>query len=202
MSKYRLDESPIYIEGTDVPKNKLGIADADIIHEIENNLLFQAYEKFSSQITEKTLFDEAYFINLHKKTFESLYDFAGLYRTVNMSKSNSQFCLAQYLPNESTRIFTELKKDAYLFTCKDKKAFAKKLAYYKSDLIALHPFYELNGRILRLFIDMLCLYNGYNFIDYSDAIENNAYIEASILCVQYADSSKMEEIIEGGLTKS
>ena len=202
MSKYRLDESSIYIEGTDVPKNKLDIADAAIIHEIENNLLFQAYEKFSSQITEKTLFDETYFINLHKKTFASLYDFAGLYRTVNMSKGDSQFCLAQYLPNESARIFTELKNDAYLFTCKDKKEFAKKLAYYKSELIALHPFYELNGRILRLFIDMLCLYNGYNFIDYSDAIENNAYIEASILCVQYADNSKMEEIIEGGLTKS
>lgn len=201
MSKYRLDQSPIYIEGTDVPKNKLGIVDADIIHEIENNLLFQAYEKFSSQITEKTRFDEAYFINLHKKTFESLYDFAGKYRTVNMSKGDSQFCLAQYLPSKSERIFTELKNDVYLVTCNDKKAFAKKLAYYKSELIALHPFYELNGRILRLFVDMLCLYNGYNLIDYSDAIDNNAYIEASILCVQYADSSKMEEIIESGLIK-
>jgi len=202
MSKYRLDESPIYIEGTDVPKNKLGIVDADIIHEIENNLLFQAYEKFSSQITEKVLLDETYFINLHKKTFESLYDFAGLYRTVNMSKGDSQFCLAQYLPSEAKRIFIELKNDAYLVTCNDKKEFVKKLAHYKSELIALHPFYELNGRILRLFIDMLCLYNGYNFIDYSATIENNDYIEASILCVQYADSSKMEKIIESGLTKS
>lgn len=200
MSKYRLDESPIYIEGTDVPKNKLGIVDADIIHEIENNLLLEAYEKFSSQITKKTLFDEAYFINLHKKTFEAVYDFAGIYRTVNMSKGNSQFCLALYLQNESKRIFIELKNDAYLLTCKDKKEFIKKLAYYKSELIALHPFYELNGRILRLFIDMICLYNGYNFIDYSEVVDNNAYIEASILCVQYADSSKMEEIIEGGLT--
>jgi len=106
MSKYRLDESPIYIEGTDVPKNKLGIADADIIHEIENNLLTQAYEKFSSQITEKTLLDETYFINLHKKTFESLYEFAGVYRNKNMSKGDSQFCLAQYLPSESKRILS------------------------------------------------------------------------------------------------
>ena len=202
MSKYRLDESPIYIEGTDVPRNTLGIVDADIIHEIENNLLIQAYEQFSSQITEKTLFDEIYFINLHKKTFESLYDFAGVYRNKNMSKGESQFCLAQYIPSESTRIFEELKHDAYLFTCKEQSHFIKKLAYYKSELIALHPFYELNGRILRLFIDMLCIYNGYNFIDYSDAIENSAYIEASILCVQYADNSKMEKIIEKGLTKS
>ena len=199
MSKYRLDESPIYLEGSEVPKNKLGIVEAELIHEIENNLLFQAYEYFSSQITEKTILNETYFISLHKKTFESLYDFAGLYRTVNMSKGDSQFCLAKHLSSESKRIFTELENDAYLLTCNNKKAFVKQLTYYKSELIALHPFYELNGRTLRLFIDMLCLYNGYDFIDYSEAIENNAYIEASILCVQYADNTKMEEIIENGL---
>ena len=199
MSKYRLEESPIYLEGSEVPKNKLGIKEAELIHEIENNLLLQAYEHFSSNITEQTLFNEAYFISLHKKIFESLYDFAGLYRTVNMSKGDSQFCLAKHLSSESKRIFTELENDAFLLTCKNKKAFATKLTYYKSELIALHPFYELNGRILRLFIDMLCLYNGYDFIDYSKATENNDYIKASILCVQYADNSKMEEIIENGL---
>lgn len=199
MSKYRLDESPIYLEGSEVPKNKLGIKEAELIHEIENNLLLQAYEHFASQITEKTLLNETYFISLHKKTFESLYDFAGLYRTVNMSKGDSQFCLAKYLLGESKRIFTELENDAYLLTCKNKKDFIKRLTYYKSELIALHPFYELNGRTLRLFIDMLCLYNSYDFIDYSEAIENNAYIEASILCVQYANNVKMEEIIENGL---
>jgi len=201
MSKYRLDESPIYLEGSDVPKNRLGIVDAPLIHEIENNLLLEAYEQFSSQITDKTLLNEAYFISLHKKTFASLYDFAGLYRTLNMSKGNSQFCLAKYLVKESKRIFSELENDAYLLTCNDEKAFVQKLAYYKSELIALHPFYELNGRVLRLFIDMLCLYNGYDFIDYSTAIENNAYIEASILCVQCADSSHMEAIIQNGLKK-
>lgn len=199
MSKYRLDKSQIYLEGSEVPKNKLGIKEAELIHEIENNLLLQAYEHFTSQITEKTLLNETYFISLHKKTFESLYDFAGLYRTVNMSKGDSQFCLAKYLSSESKRIFTELENDAYLLTCKNKKDFIKRLTYYKSELIALHPFYELNGRTLRLFIDMLCLYNGYDFIDYSEAIENNAYIEASILCVQYANNAKMEEIIENGL---
>ena len=199
MSKYRLDESPIYLEGSEVPKNKLGIVEAELIHEIENNLLLQAYEHFASQITEKTVLNETYFISLHKKTFESLYDFAGLYRTVNMSKGDSQFCLAKHLSSESKRIFTELENDAYLVTCNNKKAFVKQLTYYKSELIALHPFYELNGRTLRLFIDMLCLYNGYDFIDHSEAIENNAYIEASILCVQYADNTKMEEIIANGL---
>ncbi len=201
MSKYQLDSSPIYIDGTDIPKNKLKITDSELIHEIEHNLLTQAYEQFSSQLNKQTTFDETYFIDLHKKTFESLYNFAGVYRNVNMSKGESQFCLASYLQNESIRIFNELKDDNYLSQIGDKKEFAGKLAYYQGELIALHPFYELNGRVLRLFFDMLCIYNGYNTIDYTDAISNGKYIEASIECVQYADTSKLENIIFNGLEK-
>ena len=120
MSKYQLDSSPIYIDGTDIPKNKLDITDSELIHEIEHNLLTQAYEQFSSQLNKETIFNETYFINLHKKTFESLYDFAGVYRNVNMSKGESSFCLASYLQNESTRIFNELKDDNYLSQILDK----------------------------------------------------------------------------------
>lgn len=191
MSKYQLDNSPIYIEGTDVPKNKLGISDAAIIHEIENTLLTQAYEYFLSELSEDTVLDEAYFIALHRKTFESLYDFAGVYRTVNMTKGDSQFCLSPYLSSESARIFSELYADAYLSKYTHTETFIQKLAYYKGELIALHPFYELNGRILRLYIDMLCLYNGYNPIDYSHAIDNGQYIEASIASVQYANTDQL-----------
>ena len=201
MSKYQLDSSPIYIDGTDIPKNKLDITDSELIHEIEQNLLTQAYEQFSAQVNTNTVFDEKYFVNLHKKTLESLYDFAGLYRNVNMSKGDSQFCLAEYLQNESARIFNALKDDNYLSNILDKKEFATKLAYYQGELIALHPFYEVNGRILRLFFDMLCIYNDYDTIDYTDSIANGKYIQASIESVQYADTTKLEEIIFNGLKK-
>ena len=203
MSKYRFSDSSIYIEGTNIPKNKLDIDNAIDIHEVENILLEQAYNKLFSNYNRQTILNEIYFINLHKKTFESLYDFAGIYRTVNMSKGESQFCLAQYLKSESNRIFKELKNDHYLNIFKDdKKLFAKKLAYYQGELIALHPFYELNGRITRLYCDMLALSNGYKPIDYSDAIDNGAYIDASIACVQYADSGLLEKIIFNGLEEN
>ena len=202
MSKYRFKYSSIYIEGTDVPKNKLDIVSSDDIHEAENLLLEQAYLTLTEQINSKTILNETYFINLHKKTFNSLYDFAGVYRDVNMTKGDSQFCLAQYLYGESTRIFTEIERDNYLANFKEDKAlFAKKLAYYQGELIALHPFYELNGRTTRLYCDMLALFNGYKPIDYSGAIDNGAYIEASIECVQYADSSLLERIVFLGLRR-
>lgn len=203
MSKYRLSQSSIYIDGTSVPKNKLNNSDTKFISTIEKKLLLNAYDKYSEELNSKTILDEIYFINLHKKTFEALYDFAGVYRDVNMSKGESQFCLAQYLHSESKRIFEELAKDKYLHDASsDKTTFAKKLAYYQGELIALHPFYELNGRITRLYVDMLAMYNGYKPIDYSAAVDNGAYIEASIACVQYADTSLLESIIFGGLKEA
>jgi len=81
-----------------------------------------------------------------------------------------------------------------------KEEFVKKLAYYKCEINALHPFYELNGRITRLFFDMIVLFNGYKYIDYS-FVTPNEYIEAAIECVQFADSSSMENIILNGLKK-
>lgn len=202
MSKYRLKNSSIYIDGTDIPQNKLQIHDSAFIHVLEKKLLDASYAKFSSDLNNNTILDETYFMDLHKKTFDSLYDFAGIYRDVNMSKGESQFCLAQYLHSESKRIFDELKADNYLLDVKkEKQLFTKKLAYYQCELIALHPFYELNGRITRLYFDMLTLYNGYKPIDYSSAIGNRAYIDASIACVQFADSALLEKIIYDGLVE-
>ena len=201
MSKYQLKKSSIYIDGTDIPCNKLDIKNSKFIHTLEKKLLDASYAKFTKELNKKPILNESYFINLHKKTFKSLYDFAGVYRDVNMSKGESQFCLAQYLYNESARIFKELEEENYLSNIEEKTLFAQKLAYYQGELIALHPFYELNGRVTRLFCDMLALKNGYKPIDYSGAIDNGAYIEASVECVQYADSSKLEKIIFKGLEK-
>ena len=69
-----------------------------------------------------------------------------------------------------------------------------------TEINALHPFYELNGRITRLFFDMIVLFNGYKYIDYS-AVTAKEYIEAAIECVQFADSESMGTIILNGLNK-
>ena len=125
-----------------------------------------------------------------------------------MSKGGSLFCRAAYLEQEARRIFHELEQEQYLKQAADWPAetFAARLAHYQSELIALHPFYELNGRITRLFFDLIAVYNGYAPIDYSMALAegasgSNTYIEASILCVQHADNSKLQHIIGQGLER-
>lgn len=201
-SKYQLVNNKFYYEGSDIPRNKFDIQDAQTIHEIEKELLEEAYAIFYDELCEETLFDEEYFISLHTRVFESLYDWAGKYRDFNMAKDESRFCQGEFIEASSKKIFEELKRDNYLkdFETKPKEEFAKKLAYYKCELNALHPFYELNGRVTRMFFDMIVAYNGYKFIDYSNVMPQE-YINAAIECVLYADCVGFEKIILNGLEK-
>ena len=201
-SKYQLKENSFYYPNSDIPKNKFDIKESQIIHDIEQELLINAYEVFFDELEDDIIFDENYFKDLHKRTFESLYDWAGIYRDFNMAKGESRFCQGSFIQSSSTKIFDELKQDNYLkdFENKPKELFVKKLAYYKCELNALHPFCELNGRITRMFFDMIVSYNGYKFIDYS-TITPKEYISAAIECVQYADESGFEKIILNGLNK-
>src|SRR3972149_815953 len=72
-----------------------------------------------------------------------------------------------------------LLKDYFL---KPKEEFALKISFYMCELIALHPFFELNGRTIRLFFDMIAAYNGYEYIDYEDTLKmvggDNKFIKA------------------------
>lgn len=209
MSKYQFQQSDIYQPGTDLPINRLNIGDAEILHEIEAQLLQQAYETFVSELTADTRFDETYFQSLHQRTFDSLYAWAGQYRTQDMVKGGSMFCRATFLRNEARRIFSELEKEDFLRGAAHwpRERFADRLAYYQSELIALHPFYELNGRITRLFFDLIAIHNGYGPIDYAQGLRDdpeldNNYIRASIDCVQRADHALLRELILAGLVLS
>jgi len=200
--KYKLQKSSFYIDGTDIPMNKLGIEDSKVLHQLEKEFLEENYLIFHDELNKSTIFDENYLKELHKRTFSSLYDWAGMYRNTDMAKGESRFCQSMFLDSSAKTIFDELEKDNYLkdYANKPKEEFAEKLAYYKCELIALHPFPELNGRVTRMFFDMIALFNGYEFIDYS-GVSQKEYIDASIECVQFADCSAFEKIIFDGLKK-
>lgn len=69
----------------------------------------------------------------------------------------------------------------------------------------MHPFFEFNGRITRLFFNIITTYNGDEYIDYQNAlkIENgdNKFIKASIDCMS-GNKNEMFQIVLNGLKKS
>ncbi len=207
MSKYLYSsEYVIYYPGTEIPVNKKFIKNPAVLQVYDKALLLKSYYLFNKYLTKKTIFDEKYFRQLHSDTFQKLYKFAGEYRNQDVSKGTTVFCKAKFIQEFITDLFTKLKADNYLknYSNKSVDEFADKIAYYMGELIAIHPFWEFNGRIIRLFFDMIAVYNGYNYIDYTKYNydgDENSFIQASINCVQLGDNNLLKEILIHGLCK-
>ncbi|KKQ72017.1 MAG: hypothetical protein UT33_C0007G0105 [Candidatus Peregrinibacteria bacterium GW2011_GWC2_39_14] len=202
--KYFSDKNYIYYPNTNIPVNKLGVKNAEEIGELEVQLFLKTYEHFHENLDENIVFNQKYLKDLHKFAFFKLYSWAGKYRDKNISKDSTVFCQAVHLRDQMNGMFLEFEKDCYLkdFRNKPVDEFASKIAYYMCELIALHPFFELNGRTIRLFFDMVAVYNGYEYIDYRDIGDkkDNAFIQASRRCMS-GDCNLMKKIILKGLKK-
>lgn len=157
-----------FVETGDVLENKLGISDAAELEKAEYNI---TDDKLAEALVSlhPSVFDFKCLLDLHKFLFEDIYEFAGKVRTVNISKPDSPvpFCYVDFIPSEADRIFGELAKDKYLVGL-ELPEFSEKLAYYASEINALHPFREGNGRTARLFLLLMARNAGY-LIDYSIA---------------------------------
>lgn len=80
----------------------------------------------------------------------------------------------QFIDNQAINLFGKLEKENYLA---DTKNLAKRLSFYLSELNAIHPFREGNGRTQRMFIEILAGRVGYE-VDFSE-VTAEEMIEAS-----------------------
>ncbi len=173
---------------SDVLINRLGIRDFDKLHVFERKLtMLRLLELIDKPIVGK--FDFKHLQAIHKHIFQDMYDWAGQVRTVDIAKGN-MFCNVKFIENQAEEIFSKLKTEQYLEKL-EKEQFIKKIAYYFSEINALHPFREGNGRSQREFIRSLSLRNGY--VLHFDRVSEDEMMLASqksFLC----DYTEMEEI--------
>jgi cell filamentation protein len=177
-----------------VLRNKLRISAADELYVAERKIIsvriLEAIRKpVRGQLGFKHLCD------IHKFVFKDIYDWAGNLRTVNIAKGNV-FCNAGMLDIYGAELFSKLADESYLIAT-PKEMIAKRLAYYLSEINAMHPFREGNGRVQRLFIVYLALIAGYR-IDFSD-VSAADMIEASARAFD-RDESVLVDIIKRSIT--
>jgi cell filamentation protein len=138
--------------------NKLAIRDDVQLNEAEREIT--AYRLAALVKTPiEGYFDFSHLKAIHRYIFQDLYEWAGEVRSVNIAKGN-MFCAAQFIANYACEIFLKLKKDEFL-KGRDFEGFVSGLAYYYSEINALHPFREGNGRSQREFMRALALASGY-----------------------------------------
>lgn len=146
---YEYDTTYCYPQAN-VLKNKLNIKDADSLLEAERSITALRILELKQSYPDGEL-DFSYLKHLHFYIFQDIYGWAGKTRTVNISKG-SQFCLCQFIDDQAIELFQKLERENYLV---DAENIAERLSFYLSELNAIHPFREGNGRAQRMFIEIL-----------------------------------------------
>jgi cell filamentation protein len=170
-----------------VLRNKLGIRDAKRLQIFETEITVQ---RLMEGVPTVDLTPEGY-RKIHNHIFQDVYDWAGQYRTVNLAKGKSTFCRAEYISPQIDKRFGAIIADRDIKTSAAK--FAERTAEHLSELNAIHPFREGNGRTLRAFLEQLGEWAGFPVT--SERIGPGAWIGASERGFLTADTLPMRIVI-------
>ncbi|OQB24904.1 MAG: putative adenosine monophosphate-protein transferase fic [Firmicutes bacterium ADurb.Bin182] len=158
---YEYDKTYCY-PSSSVLKNKLNIQDASDLLKAERNITALRILELKMAPPKGSLnFD--YLRKLHFYIFQDIYTWAGEIRTVDITKG-TKFCLFRYIEEQANDLFRKLKNENYLIDTKE--SIERRLSFYLSEINAIHPFREGNGRVQRLFIEILADRAGYE-VDFS-----------------------------------
>lgn len=182
---------------SDVLKNKLNVKDAERLYELERQITDVKTRLVYQMADKKRVLGKTFFQAIHRVLFEDIYEWAGKIRTVDIAKG-TLFCRTFAIQSELDRIFEELANEEYLLIYKDDEL-ANKMAYYLSELNAVHPFREGNGRVQRLFMEIIAYKAGYH-LDFSE-VTDEEMIEASYESFN-RNYEKMNKIFKKALVKN
>ena len=183
----------------DIRTNKLGIANPKTLEDAETILLSDAYTRFLGFLEKGKLpMDLRLIFDVHKYFLGPLYSWAGKIRTVNISKDGMLFIPTKNIP-KALKAFEKILNKNVPEENEPKKKIADKLAEIHCEFNAIHPFREGNGRVIRLFLDLIALQVGYQLIDFGKSSKKD-YIQACVAGMQ-KDYGKMSKVIYKGLLK-
>lgn len=163
-----------------VLKNKLGIKSKRAMDKIEREEQLRAIEKLADIYDVNHRFTVADICNIHRIWLGNIYEWAGKYRHVNISKGDFHFAAAAQVPKlmaelerEHLRKFTPCR-----FNSMDKVVEA--LAVVHTELVLIHPFREGNGRAARLLSILMAVQSGLPPLDFSGVVgkKKKEYISA------------------------
>lgn len=137
---------------SNVFKNKLNIHDYNELKEKDAELSFKRLVELREKPIEGN-FDKEHFIKIHKYIFQDLYEWAGEYRTIYMSKNNSYFAPVDMIDLYLEDAFKLMKEEI-----KEVNSYQSMITFLTNYLVILlniHPFREGNGRTIKEFLTEL-----------------------------------------------
>ena len=151
-----------------VLKNKLGIKRKREMDEAESVALKTATDKFIGMYDKDHHFTASDIRTMHKIWLGDIYEWAGEYRQVNVSKVGFHFAASLHIH----QLMAEFEKGPLRkhTPCKFKQwdRIIKALAEVHVELVLIHPFREGNGRVARLLSTLMAFQAGLPMLIFRD----------------------------------
>lgn len=159
-----------YEEGSkgQVLKNLLHIKDKKKIEEIETRELYRITDELIGVYGQEHRFTADDICSMHRSWLGSIYEWAGSYRNVSISKSGFTFALPKFIP----QLMADFEKEELarytpcVFNAREEQIQA--LAVVHTEFLLIHPFREGNGRSARLLAVLMALQAGLPLLDFSE----------------------------------
>ncbi|SRR6266550_1219556 len=147
---YEAIDDPYCYPGTSVLKNRL---------DLRNKADLEAFEAMmTAQRADEPLpmggLDCEHYRSIHRHLFQDIFDWAGEFRTVRVSKGNNMFCYPENIATQMRGLFEQLAVDEQ-YRDLTPESFAEKAAHFFAELNAIHSFREGNGRTQNVFLSVL-----------------------------------------------
>lgn len=149
-----------------VLRNRLGIRRVGDMQQAESDALLAVTRWAVGHFDIAHRFTAADLCDLHRRWLGGIYEWAGLYRGVNMAKGGFMFAAAPQVPRLMAEF--ERKELAAETPCADMDTarLASALARTHAELVIIHPFREGNGRCARLLAYLMALQAGLPTLDF------------------------------------
>jgi len=133
----------------------LGVTDAGALHRVEYLYAAQRQQEITDgHVAVPATFDADHLKAVHAHLFGDVYEWAGQWRTVNMSKNSSTF--ADYRGELEMRVGEGAKVAASTDWAQlDREGFAQSMGAFYAEVNHAHPFREGNGRATKLLLTQL-----------------------------------------------
>lgn len=183
-----------------VMKNKKGIESLLDLQDAEEEGLIDAYILMAQEVTTDTPLTTELILYTHGCIFGDLYEWAGRFRTVRISKPGVSWPPPDFLDMAMHDFERTVLERYQAITLGDDAEFCSAVGHIQGEFLAIHPFREGNARTIKLISDLLALQTDRPILRY-DMSEHGRqeYIDAAKGAFAEKDYKPMTAIVQKAL---
>jgi cell filamentation protein len=183
-------------------RNKQGIADLQTLEVAEEEALAQAYETLLTEVRADTPMTCELLRYIHLQIFGDLYEWAGRWRTVWISKPGITWPAPDFLDSNMQVFEREVLGRHPVRAMEDDRAFCAAVGEIQGEFLVIHPFREGNARTIKLLTDLLTTQTGRPLLIYDGSEAGQHRYLAAARDAFKKDYTPMAEIISQALTRA